>query len=233
MITDPEDIACTPIAIAAKGFNPRTVLPYGLTTEHIRLAMQEFVDFLGFINGQMRARQIERLECMLMPANFSSIVGEFMSSTIPKHCPNIVKNQHHNGHPDMLPKGAYPSDAAQHVDEGIEIKGSRYLRGWQGHNPEDTWLMVFVFDSNRPSDRIKEVAPKPFRFVKVVGARIVKEDWKFSGRSETSRRTITASIKDSGYKKMQSNWIYQDPSAAGLLLPSDAEAEHPEDADAS
>ena len=48
--------------------------------------MQEFLNFLEFINGQMHKRQLPRLEAMLMPANFSSIVGEFMSSSLPKYC---------------------------------------------------------------------------------------------------------------------------------------------------
>jgi hypothetical protein len=34
-------------------------------------------------------------------------------------------------------------------------------------------------------------------------------DWSFSGRSEVSRRTITASVTKYGYQKMMSNWIYQ------------------------
>ncbi len=141
----------------------------------------------------------------MMPANFSSIVGEFMSSTMPKYCKTIVKNRYHNGHPDMVPFGMFVNDAAQHSPHGIEIKASRYLRAWQGHNPEDVWLMVFVFDSSRPNDGV----PKPFRFLKVVGALLSKSDWIFSGRSETSRRTITASVTEIGYQKMMSNWIYQ------------------------
>jgi hypothetical protein len=36
-----------------------------------------------------------------------------------------------------------------------------------------------------------------------------KEDWKFSGRSATSRRTITASVTPSGFAKMEANWIYR------------------------
>ena len=95
--------------------------------------------------------------------------------------------------------------------EGIEIKGSRYMRGWQGHNPEDTWLMAFVFDSGRPADQGKGIAPKPFKFVAVVGARLTKKDWLFAGRSETSRRTITASVTRTGYDKMMANWIYKAP----------------------
>ncbi len=203
--------ACTPHPLHPDGFNREAMLPHGLKTAHVRAAMDDFVNFLGFINLQLHTRGIERLETMLMPANFSSIVGEFMSSSIPKHCPTIVKNQYHNGHPDMIPRGMFPNDAVQHADEGIEIKGSRYLKRWQGHNPEDTWLMVFVFDSNRPADAAKGIAPRPFKFVMVVGARLMKEDWLFAGRSETSRRTITASVTQSGYEKMMANWIYKAP----------------------
>jgi hypothetical protein len=211
MDKEAELTACTPHPVHHDGFNPATVLPYGLTVEHVFKAMQGFNDFLGFINQQLYTKEIPRFESMLMPANFSSIVGEFMNSSIPKHCPAIVKNRYHNGHPDLVPAGYYPSDSIQHGDEGIEIKGSRYLRGWQGHNPEDTWLMVFVFDSNRPVDEAQGIQPKPYRFIMVVGARLVKTDWLYAGRSETSRRTITASVTRSGYEKMMSNWIYKDP----------------------
>jgi hypothetical protein len=174
----------SPEPINPEGFNPDASLPYDLTTEHIRAAMQDFVDFLGLINGQLATRQIERLEVMQMPANFSSMVGEFMGSGIPQHCPGLVKNRYHNGHPDLLPAGRYPGDAKQHADEGI--KSSRYLRGWQGHNPEDTWLLVFMFDSNRPADVTTGVAPKPFRFLRVAGAHLERADWTFSGRSGAS-----------------------------------------------
>jgi len=227
-----ERAACTPEAVAPSGFNPNTVLPYGLTTEHIRLAMLDFTGFLGFVNQQLNTKEMDRLESMVMPANFSSIVGEFMGSRIPKHCPTIVKNGYHNGHPDLIPAGMFPNDAVQHATEGIEIKSSRYLRGWQGHNPEDAWLMVFVFDSNRPTDYL--TAPKPFRFVMVVGAQLTKEDWVFSGRSETSRRTITASVTRSGYEKMVGNWIYKAPDltraeATGLLQPPEPQPLEPPD----
>jgi hypothetical protein len=206
-----ERLACTPEPVLIEGFNRGTVLPYGFTIKHLHRSMNDFTNFLGFINEQLNSKRIERLETMLMPANFSSIVGEFMSSSIPKHCKTLVKNQHHNGHPDMIPAGRFPNDAVQHADEGIEIKGSRYLKGWQGHNPEDTWLMVFVFDSNRPVDAAKGITPKPFRFLMVLGARLTKADWLFAGRSGESRRTITASVTKSGYQKMMANWIYKAP----------------------
>jgi hypothetical protein len=171
--------------------------------------MGDFLDFLGFLNQQLNSRELARLESFLMPANFSSMVGEFMSATIPKYCKTLAKNTYHNGHPDLLPAGKYPGNACQHGPEGIEIKASRHASGWQGHNAEDVWLMVFVFDSNTARDASLKIAPKSFRFVKVVGAQLAKSDWAFSGRSETSRRTITASVTRSGFEKMETNWIYR------------------------
>jgi len=205
-----ESAACHPIVPNRSKFNPNVQLPYGLTTEHIASAMDDFIDFIGFMNQQLATRNIERLETMLMAANFSSIVGEFMTSNIPKHCATLVKNAYHNGHPDILPKGMFPNDKMQHGVDGIEVKGSRYLKGWQGHNPEDAWLMVFCFQSGRPTDKSKGIVPTPFKFLKVVGAQLEKSDWSFAGRSETSRRTITATVLPSGYEKMMNNWIYLD-----------------------
>ncbi|MFN6482677.1 MULTISPECIES: hypothetical protein [unclassified Nostoc] len=205
-------IACQPHPIESNGFNLNATLPYDCKIEHIVLAMNNFIEFLGFINQQLYSKEIERLEVMLMPANFSTMVGEFMISNIPKYCSSLVKNQYHNGHPDLIPAGMFPKNSVQHSHIGIEVKASRYQSGWQGHNPEDTWLIVFVFDSNRPSDAVQGIEPKPFRFIKVVGASLTKNDWSFSGRSEISRRTITASVTKSGYQKMMSNWIYQIPN---------------------
>lgn len=203
-----EALACIPTPVEARNLDPAAAIPYGCTPEHIFKAMREFTDFLGFINQQLHSHQLPRLESFLMPANFSSMVGEFMAMTIPKHCASVVRNRYHNGHPDLIPSNTFEHDAVQHATQGIEVKASRYRTGWQGHNAEETWLMVFVFDCNGPQDQAKGIPPKPFTFVTVAGAQLVKDDWQFSGRSETSRRTITASVKASGYAKMMANWIY-------------------------
>ena len=209
MPRDDEAAACTPDPLNPVGFNRSAKLPYGVKPVHIRRAMQDFIDFLGFINAQLNTKKIERLESFLMPANFSSMVGEFMAAAIPKYCKSVVRNKYHNGHPDLLPKRKYPDDSILHAAEGIEIKASRHRSGWQGHNPEKVWLLVFVFDANRSSDAGKGVEPRPFRFVKVIGAGLTLDDWVFSGRSVTSRRTITASVTRSGFEKMEANWIYR------------------------
>lgn len=205
-----EEAACTPVLVNPSLFNPNCMLPYGLKTEHIHQAMNEFSGFIGFINRQLYVKEISRLESFLMSANFSSIVGEFMNITIPKYCSSLIKNQYHNGHPDLIPKERFPNNAVQHATEGIEVKGSRHLSGWQGHNPESIWLIVFCFDSNTSNDLRKGIAPKPFRFHAVYAGKLSKKDWTFSGRSATSRRTITASVNKKGVEKMKDNWVYQD-----------------------
>lgn len=172
--------------------------------------MTDFGDFLGFVNRQLRSKQFPRLEAFLMPAGFSSLVGEFMTITIPKYCIGLTKNQFHNGHPDLLPAGLFPNDAIQYAHDGIEVKASRHSSGWQGHNPESIWLRVFHFDSNSANDPNKGIAPKPFCFKGVYSAHLEHEDWAFSGRSSTSRRTITASVNRAGIEKMKANWIYHD-----------------------
>src|ERR1039458_525458 len=98
-----EATACFPAPLDAEGFNSSAALPHGLLSKHIHQAMKDYLDFLGFINQALGAKKIQRLEAFLMAANFSSIVGEFMTATIPKYCKTLVKNTYHNGHPDLVP----------------------------------------------------------------------------------------------------------------------------------
>lgn len=228
MSIDPDQMelaACTPTPVRRDGFNPNVSLPFACTSDAIFRAMSDFVYFLHVVNEQLHVKSMPRLESLLMPANFSSIVSEYMNVTIPKYCSALAKNLYHNGHPDLIPAGRFPGNAVQYAHEGVEIKASRYLKGWQGHNVEASWLMVFVFDSNRPSDVAGIVRPRPFRFVKVVGAQLAESDWKFSGRTGESRRTITASVQPSGYQKMEANWIYREPEF------DESQADEPDEGD--
>jgi len=201
---------CVPEQPVRENFNLNAKIPFGVSVGGIFRAMMDFTDFLRTVDTELVRKGLARLEDMLMPANFSSIVGEFITSSLPKHCPTIAKNTYHNGHPDLLPAGKYPGNAAQHVgSDGIEVKASRYKKSWQGHNPEDVRLMVFVFEGGRPSDANTAKEKTRFRFLAVYGAQLEKTDWKFDGRSLTSRRTITATVLASGFEKMASNWIYR------------------------
>ena len=208
-LSDVETKACTPTPLNPDGLTRYAILPHDLKPKHIGRAMNDFLDFLGFINQALGTKKIQRLESFLMPANFSSIVGEFMTATIPKHCKTLVKNNYHNGHPDLVPAGIYSKDACLHGDKGIEVKASHHLSGWQGHNAEDVgcWCLYLNVTAHGMSLAISPRSPS--NFLRSLGAQITKADWQFSGRSPTSRRTITASVKRSGFEKMEANWIYR------------------------
>jgi hypothetical protein len=214
----PDLTVCIPERPCLDDFNAAAIIPFGVSVEHVFRAMVDFTDFLQTVDTELVRKRMARLEDMLMPASFSNMVGEFITSSLPKHCPTIAKNAYHNGHPDLLPAGKYPGNSTQHVGaDGIEVKASRYKRGWQGHNPEDVWLMVFVFEGGRPSDAQNAKAKARFRFMTVYGALLDKTDWKFDGRSQTSRRTITATVLSSGFEKMANNWIYKAPESDAKL----------------
>ena len=203
VLGDLEAVACTPVEVQRVRFNPNVVLPHGLEIGHLYRSMSDFVNFLQLINNQLHGARLARLESLVMPANFSSMVGEFLVTRVAVHSPGLVKNTYHNGHPDLVPVGVYNGDSVLHGDQGIEVKGSRYESRWQGHNAEATWLMVFVFDVNSPNDP----APvRPFRFRRVLGAQLEQADWSAAGRGANSRRTPTAGVVKSGRAKMEANW---------------------------
>lgn len=93
MTTQSEAEACIPMLVDRALFHQKCILPYGLTTEQVYRAMVDFVEFLSFINHQLYRKEYPRLESFLMPASFSSMVGEFMNLTIPRYCPGLAKNQ--------------------------------------------------------------------------------------------------------------------------------------------
>ncbi|MDZ4764344.1 MAG: hypothetical protein SGI73_07295 [Chloroflexota bacterium] len=70
-----ERSACTPIPLSNGVFNSACDIPYGCTIGQIEQAMFDWLDFLGFINLQLNERGLQRLEMMMMQANFSSLVG--------------------------------------------------------------------------------------------------------------------------------------------------------------
>ena len=52
-----EDIA--PLPVDRGGINPACQIPYGLTSEHIYKSMEDYVDFLTFLNKQLGSGPID------------------------------------------------------------------------------------------------------------------------------------------------------------------------------
>jgi len=77
---DMERLACNPLPLDPKGFNSKVVIPYGCKIDHIRKAMVDFLDFLGFINQQLYTKQIPRFESFLIINFYFLLITKFKSN---------------------------------------------------------------------------------------------------------------------------------------------------------
>jgi len=140
--------------------------------------MEDFVDFLGFINQQLNTKDLPRLESFLMPANFSSMVGEFMSATIPKYCRTLAKNTFIQSHWDLL--GAIDFTTIEVWTKGglvtfyllfvMELATRRVHFAGCTPNPDEAWMMQIARNLTDAEDGF----PKGKRYV------LMDRDGKFS-----------------------------------------------------
>lgn len=189
--------------------NYQATLPYGLTVDEVIAAVQAAYNFFYEVNGFLVERGYSRLEELLLGNAFAGLLSEVMVKEIDRASGALVRNTKVGGYPDLLPVGRYEEPAVLRGEHGIEVKFSKQRGGWQGHNPEAGWVMVFRYaidtETQPPQER------QPTEIVQVLTANLKLEDWNFSGRSGTSRRTITASINRHGVHKLRSNPVYQHP----------------------
>ena len=191
-----------------KGYvNRRAILPYGLTVEEVERAVAETYRLFHGLNDYLRRSGFRPLEELLLGNSLSGIISEFLVKNIAKSSLTLEANTKVGGHPDLLPKNYYASSAVLKGEQGIEVKCSIQKGGWQGHNPEECWLMVFRYVVGK--QRSGEILP--FTFVEILCAELTKTDWSFSGRQGDSRRTPTASITTGGVEKLRNNFLYRAP----------------------
>lgn len=188
------------------GFRHTAVLPYGMTIDEVRRAMDEVYDFLHFVNNALVSNGLDRLEDTILGNSFSGIVSELCVRGISRHSHVLIRNRKIGGHPDLIPRGRYPNDAVLKASEGVEVKASIQRGGWQGHNPERVWVMIFQYAVDTATEPVEN--RQPLVFLKVLAAQLEESDWSFSGRTGTSRRTPTASILKSGTQRLCANPIY-------------------------
>ncbi len=185
-------------------WNQAPRLPYGLEVEEVRLAVESIYDFLHAINGALEQHDLGLFENLALGNTFSGLLSEVLVKSIAKHSKTLARNSYVGGHPDLLPT-AHPMGSNQlRCDQGIEVKTSKQSGGWQAHNPEAGWLMVFRYE-------LATSASTPTRFVQILAAELSVGDWSLAERGKTSRRTRTCSINQRGVEKLRSNPIYQDP----------------------
>lgn len=186
-----------------KGFNDGVALPYGLRGGEVKAALDDVYDFFYNVNKFLVEKGWDRLEETLSAAALSGMLSEMIVQGISKRSATVTKNRHHNGRPDLVPRGHYAGDSVLRGEEGIEVKASRYSAGWQGHNIESGWIMIAQYYVQ---------VDEPTLIDRVLAAKLDPGDWSFSGRGALSRRTPTASIKKSGVSKLETNPIYVDPN---------------------
>lgn len=195
-------------------FNPDTNLPYGVTSEEVKTAIQEFYGFYGDLNEFLMEEDHGRIETVLRANNaLSDFVGNAATEELAQASDSLIINQKQDGFPDILPvdNDDYAANDYEihHGEEGIETKCSKSNGGWQAHNNESAWFIVFRYTRGSPETNINEM--DPIRFVQILAANLNEDDWSHSGRGEDSRRTITSSIIKSGMDKLRSNPVYEDP----------------------
>ncbi len=123
--------------------NPHVQIPYGLKVDETRAAMQAVYLTLHDINTILYERLGRRLEDTVLGNSLSGLISELLVRLIADSSPALVRNERVGGHPDLLPAGHYDAPEVLHGREGIELKSSIQRGGWQGHNPEESWIMVF------------------------------------------------------------------------------------------
>jgi hypothetical protein len=204
--------------------DPAIPLPYGLTAKAVVAAVNDIHAYLNVMNRAAIDHGYPRLEELMQPAGFSGLISGLAVDSMARETeregahPGLRANLRANGRPDLVPRGVYPGDAILHGPEGVEVKASRAVRGWQGHNVEVGWLMVVQFSTDITTQPIHDRAPTTIERVMV--AHLEKTDWSFSGRSATSRRTPTASVKPSGFAKMIAGAAYERGRSAGSPPPA-------------
>lgn len=198
-----------PTKLDPRYINRNVNLPYGLTIAEIEQAVAETYRLFHGVNDYLVGAGFRAFEELILGNSLSGIISEFLVKNIARASATLEANLKIGGYPDLLPKGHYSSNLVLKGEEGIEVKASIQKGGWQGHNPEDCWLMVFryaVGEQNRG-----EVLP--LTFIEILCAKLKKSDWSFSGRKGASRRTPTASITANGVEKLRQNFLYRIPGS--------------------
>jgi hypothetical protein len=185
--------------------NNDAVLPYDIKPIDIFNTIEKTHNFFFDLNNFLVEQNYSRLEDLMLGNSFAGFLSEIVVKNMADATDNLERNIKIGGYPDLIPHNKYLNNSVLR-GEGIEIKCSKQRGGWQGHNPEVGWILIFRYSIDSETQPITERTPT--EIIEVLCANLTEEDWQFSGRSETSRRTITASIIKSGMEKLRSNIIY-------------------------
>lgn len=194
------------------GLKAGVELPYHFQPRDVLRIVEDMHDVLHEINSMMDAKSFNRMEELLDPAGFSGFVSRTIVEGLDRHCRALVRNEFHNGYPDLLPHGVYPSDAVQHGERGgLEVKASRNPSSWESHGPRGGWFCVVQFALDENKDKALKDR-EPTKVLAVMIEQLEKEDWNWQPAKEGKIRSGTASIRPSGAAKLRTNAAWVEPS---------------------
>ena len=187
-------------------------LPYNLRPQDALRMVEDLHDLLHDVNSMMVDKGFDRMEELLDPAGFSGFISRTVVDRLDRLSRALVKNIHHNGYPDLLPRGVYPADSVQHGTEGgLEVKASRNQSSWESHGPRGGWFCVVQFDIDEDADKALRNR-EPTRVLAVMIGKLAKEDWSWQPARTGRIRSGTASIKPAGAAKLRASAVWVDPS---------------------
>lgn len=193
-------------AVDANKFNSKARLPYELRLRDFEMAMQDVYDFFFDVNGGLIDRGLARLDDMLRPAIMSGLLSDMLTSSLAKHSRTLVVNGYHNGHPDLVVGGVYPSNGIKAGTEGVEIKTTRKHGGAvDTHGARDQWMCVFVYNVDCKTEPARNRSPMTFHEIYL--GKVSREDFRKNPRGELGTRTAT--LHREGVAKLRENWIYK------------------------
>jgi len=195
----------------AAGLKSGIDLPYNLQPRDVLRMVEDLHDLLHEINSMMVSKSFDRMEELLDPAGFSGFISRSVVDRLDNLSRALVRNEFHNGYPDLLPYGEYPNNSVQHGERGgLEVKASRNASSWESHGPRGGWFCIVQFAIDMDSEKALKDR-EPTRILAVMIQELEKEDWKWQPAKEGKIRSGTASIRSSGAAKLRASAVWVDP----------------------
>lgn len=187
-------------------FNRAIELPFELRLKDFEIAMQDVYDFFFDVNTGLTAKGLQRLDDMLRSAILSGLLSDMLTASMAKHSRTLTVNKYHNGHPDLVVRGAYADDTVLSGSEGVEIKTTLKKGGAvDTHGAREQWMCVFVYGVDTLTEPARDRFP--LTFTEVYLAHVTVEDFRKNARGELGTRTAT--LHREGIKKLRESWIYR------------------------
>lgn len=189
-----------------EGFRERD-LPYALKPDALAIAMDDVYEMLAVANSALVERGLLPLENSVRGAIYTGLLSDLLTEALANHASGLVKNRAANGHPDLLPVGRYPNDAAQSAEEGLEVKVTKKRGGAVDmHGPRPAWYCVFRYEADYDTE--PAIERRPTRFTHIWIARLSAEDFRKNPRGELGTRTATPHRE--GVQKLRAGLVYED-----------------------